>query len=75
VTLLNLRVSDSEGGLLGRTLLTLVQNKGFGAGGPPVPLPAHKFGPHDVVALRPNSGGGGGPPLCQGLVYRCVGRV
>ncbi|KAF8070908.1 Ighmbp2 [Scenedesmus sp. PABB004] len=67
--LLNLRVSDAEGGLLGRTLLTLVPNKGFGAT-PPLPLPAHKFGPHDVVALRPNSAGLGGPPLCSGLVYR-----
>jgi hypothetical protein len=69
--LLNLRTADTEGGLLGRTLLTLVSNKGFGAAGPPPPLPAHKFSPHDVVALRPNAGGGqGGPPLAQGLVYR-----
>ena len=52
--LLNLRLAEAEGGLLGRTLLTLVPNKGFG--GPAAPqLPPHKFGPHDVVALRPNS--------------------
>ncbi|WIA11524.1 hypothetical protein OEZ85_011635 [Tetradesmus obliquus] len=68
-TLLNLRVSDAEGGLLGRTLLTLVPNKGFGTT-PAVPLPAHKFSPHDVVALKASSAGLGGPPLCTGLVYR-----
>jgi hypothetical protein len=69
--LLNLRLSEAEGGLLGRTLLTLVPNKGFG-GPDPVPLPPHKFSPHDVVALRPNSQppGAGGAPLCGGLVYR-----
>jgi hypothetical protein len=68
-TLLNLRVSDAEGGLLGRTLLTLVPNKGFGST-PAVPLPAHKFSPHDVVALKASSAGLGGPPLCTGLVCR-----
>uniref|UniRef100_A0A383VHI7 DNA helicase n=1 Tax=Tetradesmus obliquus TaxID=3088 RepID=A0A383VHI7_TETOB len=68
-TLLNLRVSDAEGGLLGRTLLTLVPNKGFGTT-PAVLLPAHKFSPHDVVALKASSAGLGGPPLCTGLVYR-----
>ncbi len=67
--LLNLRLSDAEGGLLGRTLLTLVSNKGFGSG-PPCELPQHKFGPHDVVALRPSKGDSSGPPLCSGLVYR-----
>lgn len=69
--LLNLRLSEAEGGLLGRTLLTLVPNKGFGSG-PPAPLPQHKLSPHDVVALRPNSQppGAGGAPLCGGLVYR-----
>jgi ATP-dependent RNA/DNA helicase IGHMBP2 len=73
VCLINLRVSESEGGLLGRTLLTLVPNKGYGSTPPPL-LPAHKFGPHDVVALRPSAGGAGGPPLCSGLVYRCEDR-
>ncbi|MEW5310653.1 MAG: hypothetical protein WDW38_002430 [Sanguina aurantia] len=67
--LLNLRLCDSEGGLLGRTLLTLVPNKGFGAG-PPVELPPHKFSPHDVVALRPNKAGPEGPALVTGVVYR-----
>lgn len=62
--LLNLRFSDAEGGLLGRTLLTLVPNK-------PGPLPAHKFGPHDVVDLRPNKGDSSGDPLCSGVIYRC----
>eukprot|EP00878_Enallax_costatus_P011993 GHUV01012521.1.p1 GENE.GHUV01012521.1~~GHUV01012521.1.p1 ORF type:complete len:728 (+),score=288.54 GHUV01012521.1:305-2488(+) len=68
-TLLNIRVSDAESGLLGRTLLTLVPNKGFGTT-PAVPLPAHKFSPHDVVALKAANAGLGGPPLCSGLVYR-----
>lgn len=68
-TLLNLRVSDAEGGLLGRTLLTLVPNKGWGTS-PPPQLPAHKFSPHDVVALKASTAGLGGPPLCTGLVYR-----
>jgi hypothetical protein len=69
--LLNMRLTDAEGGLLGRTLLTLVANKGFG-GPVATPLPPHKLSPHDVVALRPNSQpqGAGGPPLCSGLVYR-----
>lgn len=68
--LLNLRMTDAEGGLLGRTLLTLVSNKGFGS--VPLPqLPPHKFSPHDVVALLPNkSEGGAGASLCTGLVYR-----
>ncbi|KXZ43249.1 hypothetical protein GPECTOR_96g715 [Gonium pectorale] len=68
--LLNLRVDDVEGGLLGRTLLTLVSNKGYGAGGPPVELPPHKFGPHDVVALRPSRGPADGPALVSGVIYR-----
>jgi len=70
-TLLNLRLSDAEGGLLGRTLLTLVANKGFG-GPTPTQLPPHKLSPHDVVAIRPNSqpAGAGGAPLVSGLVYR-----
>lgn len=68
-SLLNLRVSDAEGGLLGRTLLTLVPNKGWGTT-PPPQLPAHKFSPHDVVALKASAAGLGGPPLCTGLVYR-----
>lgn len=62
------RCVDAEGGLLGRTLLTLVSNKGFG--GPPVDLPPHKFGPHDVVALRPSKGAAEGPPLASGVIYR-----
>ncbi|KAL6763961.1 P-loop containing nucleoside triphosphate hydrolase protein [Haematococcus lacustris] len=72
--LLNLRVAEVEGGLLGRTLLTLVSNKGWcggaGAGAPPPDLPPHRFGGHDVVALRPNKGTSEGPPLCTGVIYR-----
>lgn len=68
--LLNLRLSEAEGGLLGRTLLTLVSNRGAGAGADP--LPPHKFSPHDIVRLRPSRGdaGGGGAALAEGVVYR-----
>ncbi len=61
--LLNLRLDATEGGLLGRTLLTLVRNK-LGSSGEET-LPSHKFSPHDIVRIRPakgsgGSGGGGG---------------
>lgn len=68
-SLLNLRVADLEGGLLGRTLLTLVSNKGFLAGSKAAAqpeLPPHKFSPHDIVAVKPNKAVGEGPPLCTG---------
>ncbi|KAK9834338.1 hypothetical protein WJX81_008466 [Elliptochloris bilobata] len=67
-TLLNLRVRDAEGGLLGRTLLTLVSNKGGGS--IVAPLPAHRLSTHDLVALRPAKGGGADAPLASGVVYR-----
>ncbi|KAL4856486.1 DNA-binding protein SMUBP-2 [Chlorella vulgaris] len=60
--LLNLRLTDAEGGLLGRTLLTL--------GGGSQPLPPHKLSPHDIVRLRPSKGDGAGPALAEGVVYR-----
>jgi hypothetical protein len=86
LALLNLRLRDAEGGLLGRTLLTFVNNKGGGT----TPLPPHKITPHDLVRIRPNkadsssvSGGGGGggeqyssnnksssSVLASGIVYR-----
>jgi ATP-dependent RNA/DNA helicase IGHMBP2 len=86
LALLNLRLRDAEGGLLGRTLLTLVNNKGGGT----TPLPPHKITPHDLVRIRPNkadpssvSGGGRGgggehydsnnsssSVLANGIVYR-----
>lgn len=86
LALLNLRLRDAEGGLLGRTLLTLVNNKGGGT----TPLPPHKITPHDLVRIRPNkadpssvSGGGRGgggehydsnnsssSVLASGIVYR-----
>eukprot|EP00887_Chlorella_sp_A99_P002446 scaffold10.g2446.t1 len=63
--LLNLRLTEAEGGLLGRTLLTL------GSGSDP--LPAHKFAPHDIVRLRPSKSpadAAAGPALAEGVVYR-----
>lgn len=65
--LLNLRLDDAEGGLLGRTLLTLVRNKG--APGEDA-LPPHKFSPHDIVRVRAAKGEPGSPALAQGIVYR-----
>ena len=74
-TLLNLRCEDVEGGLLGRSLLTLMSNKGYigtggGKGAPQAPLlTPHKFSPHDVVALRSSKGPADGPPLVQVWTY------
>lgn len=36
----------------------------------PLPLAQHKFGPHDVVDLRPSAGAATGPALASGVVYR-----
>ncbi|KAG7670496.1 hypothetical protein KSW81_003059 [Nannochloris sp. 'desiccata'] len=82
--LLNLRLEGAEGGLLGRTLLTLVRNK-LGSSGEET-LPPHKFSPHDIVRIRAAKGGGAGDSgsgagnadggsnaagvLAQGVVYR-----
>ncbi|KAK9915598.1 hypothetical protein WJX75_001370 [Coccomyxa subellipsoidea] len=66
--LLNLRLRDAEGGLLGRTLLALVSNKGGGTIS--VPLPAHKVSPHDVVELRPSKGDASLPAIASGVVHR-----
>lgn len=44
--------------------------KGPASGKDLLPLPAHKFGPHDIVAIRPSRGEAGGAPLAQGVVYR-----
>ncbi|KAL3144155.1 hypothetical protein ABBQ32_14187 [Trebouxia sp. C0010 RCD-2024] len=67
--LLNLKLRDAEGGLLGRTLLTFILNKGSGDA-VAHPLPPHKFSPHDVVDVRPNKSDSSGPALVGGLVYR-----
>lgn len=82
-SLFSLRVEDIEGGLLGRSLLTLVSNKGeknstASEGSEKKPqvssafplLPAHKFSPHDVVALRPSKGPPDSPCIVQGVVFR-----
>ncbi|XP_056158906.1 uncharacterized protein LOC115674698 isoform X2 [Syzygium oleosum] len=50
-------------GLMGKTLLEFQSTKGD-------VLPAHKFGTHDVVILKPNKADLGSPSLGQGVVYR-----
>ncbi|KAJ0634038.1 putative hydrolase [Helianthus annuus] len=62
-TMLNLKCVDVQTGLMGKTLLELQSNKGD-------VLPAHKFGTHDVVVLKPNKADLGSPALGQGVVYR-----
>nr|CAD1841604.1 unnamed protein product [Ananas comosus var. bracteatus] len=59
----NLKCTDAETGLMGKTLLEFQPNKGD-------VLPAHKFGPHDVVVLKQNKADSGCAPLGQGVVYR-----
>ncbi|KAF6158609.1 hypothetical protein GIB67_040123 [Kingdonia uniflora] len=61
--ILNLKCVDVQSGLMGKSLLEFQSTKGD-------VLPAHKFGTHDVVALRPNKADLGSPPLGQGVVYR-----
>ncbi|XP_062211739.1 uncharacterized protein LOC133912829 isoform X2 [Phragmites australis] len=48
---------------MGKTLLEFQPNRGD-------VLPAHKFGTHDVVALKPNKADAGAASLGQGVVYR-----
>jgi hypothetical protein len=62
-TLLNLKCTDAQSGLLGKTLLVLEPNRGD-------LFPPHKFTPHDVVALKLNKADGTSPALGQGVVYR-----
>ncbi|XVE96005.1 hypothetical protein REPUB_Repub02eG0184400 [Reevesia pubescens] len=62
-TILNLKCVDAQSGLMGKTLLEFQSTKGD-------VLPAHKFGTHDVVVLKPNKADLGSPALGQGVVYR-----
>ncbi|KAK9289540.1 hypothetical protein L1049_007696 [Liquidambar formosana] len=62
-TIINLKCVDAQTGLMGKTLLEFQSNKGD-------VLPAHKFGTHDVVVLKPNKADLGSPALGQGVVYR-----
>ncbi|KAJ6363381.1 hypothetical protein OIU78_003537 [Salix suchowensis] len=62
-TILNLKCVDAQTGLMGKTLLEFQSNKGD-------VLPAHKFGTHDVVVMKPNKADLGSPALGQGVVYR-----
>ncbi|CAN6310295.1 unnamed protein product [Urochloa humidicola] len=59
----NLKCTDAQTGLMGKTLLEFQPNKGD-------VLPSHKFGTHDVVALKPNKADAGSVSLGQGVVYR-----
>ncbi|KAG2536802.1 DNA-binding protein SMUBP-2-like isoform X1 [Panicum virgatum] len=59
----NLKCTDAQMGLMGKTLLEFQPNKGD-------VLPSHKFGTHDVVALKPNKADAGSASLGQGVVYR-----
>ncbi|KAI6696742.1 hypothetical protein NL676_016861 [Syzygium grande] len=61
--MLNLKCVDAQTGLMGKTLLEFQSTKGD-------VLPAHKFGTHDVVILKPNKADLGSPSLGQGVVYR-----
>ncbi|XP_026414991.1 DNA-binding protein SMUBP-2 isoform X2 [Papaver somniferum] len=61
--LLNLKCVDVQTGLMGKSLLEFQSTKGD-------VLPAHKFGNHDVVDLKPNKADTGSPSLGQGVVYR-----
>ena len=63
--LAGLRASDVSPGFMGRTVVTLTLSRGEGA-----PLPAHRFGPHDVVAMRASRAEPGSPPLARGVVCR-----
>jgi superfamily I DNA and/or RNA helicase len=66
--LLNLRVQDMDGGLLGKTLLTLSRNKGNE--NDDNPLPPHKFSQHDIVHIQPNKSEKGRQFRVEGVVYR-----
>ncbi|XP_030520357.2 DNA-binding protein SMUBP-2 isoform X1 [Rhodamnia argentea] len=61
--MLNLKCVDAQTGLMGKTLLEFQSTKGD-------VLPAHKYGTHDVVILKPNKADLGSPSLGQGVVYR-----
>ena len=63
--LTGLRATDVSPGFMGRTVVTLTPSRGEGAA-----LPAHKLGPHDVVALHLSRAEPGGQPLARGVVCR-----
>ncbi|XP_039115419.1 DNA-binding protein SMUBP-2 isoform X1 [Dioscorea cayenensis subsp. rotundata] len=61
--ILNLKCVDVQTGLMGKSLIEFQSTKGD-------VLPAHKFGTHDVVVLKPNKADPGSAALGQGVVYR-----
>lgn len=69
LVLLHMRIQDIEGGLLGKTLVTLQRNKG----GTTV-LPAHSLSQHDIVRVRPMKAKQqiSGVEGVEGVVYRLL---
>jgi ATP-dependent RNA/DNA helicase IGHMBP2 len=65
VTLLRLKVADERSGLGGRTLLVLEPTREGD-------LPAHRFQPGDIAAIRP--GKGGAASAATAVVYRVLPR-
>ena len=75
----SLRCTHVEGGLLGRSLVTLERaspaakgqdDDADAPGRSSHALPAHTFHPHDIVAVRPSKADPGCAPLFDGVVYR-----
>jgi len=67
VTLLRLKVADERSGLGGRTLLVLEPTREGD-------LPAHRFQPGDIVAIRPAKGSTAGAATATAVVYRVLPR-
>lgn len=74
-----LKVEGAEGGLLGRTLLTLVSARGSAAApsssspsssSSRAPLPAHRFSLADLVEIRLAKSPASDPPLASGVASR-----
>ena len=68
LVLLHMKIQDIEGGLLGKSLVTLHRSKGSGA-----VLPAHALSQHDIVRIRPMKETPGIPMEgVEGVVYKLL---
>jgi ATP-dependent RNA/DNA helicase IGHMBP2 len=69
IVLLHMKIEDIEGGLLGKTLVTLRRNKGG-----TTLLPAHSLSQHDIVRIRPMKASGlaSGVATVEGVVYKLL---